>query len=272
MLFRALSILSIGELAASGFPDGILTTCGLICAETGAGVPGVATIAGVPLDLMAGNVLFLNRNQSVRLAFPKDRPRLFFISLKINHVDYQKALEDMIFSFPMDADFFELVRQAADTGAMIFPDSLDRMVNAVLADSIRLSGGCELPALPAETSTARMRGFYSALYRYLDTNLQNDITVSQLAAAVGCSVRQLNAHLQRNSRCTVCEFINQYRIECAKQYLLSTSLTVTEIASLVGFKSIHYFSRMFKREEGVPPQAFRRGEAARAAFSAKHAN
>ena len=95
------------------------------------------------------------------------------------------------------------------------------------------------------------------LREYLDRNIQNDFTASQLAEAMGCSHRQLNSILQKHFSCTALEYVNDYRIQKAKLYLLSSDRSITQIAGLVGFKSVHYFSRVFKKVTGVSPQAFR---------------
>ena len=53
-----------------------------------------------------------------------------------------------------------------------------------------------------------------------------------------------------------------YIISCrlfeAKQLLLSTDASVTEIAETCGFSSASHFARLMKKEEGISPLAFRR--------------
>ena len=49
------------------------------------------------------------------------------------------------------------------------------------------------------------------------------------------------------------EYINQLRIEEAKRLLLSTSMSVSEIASNVGYYNISYFSTVFRKLCGVSP-------------------
>jgi len=56
---------------------------------------------------------------------------------------------------------------------------------------------------------------------------------------------------------------NQYhlnlRLDKAKELLTSTNLTVNEIAIQTGFESIFYFSKLFKRKNGVSPKIYRGG-------------
>ncbi|MES2456150.1 MAG: AraC family transcriptional regulator [Bacteroidota bacterium] len=54
---------------------------------------------------------------------------------------------------------------------------------------------------------------------------------------------------------------NQYhlclRLESAKELLLSTNLTVNEVAYKTGFSSIFYFSKLFKKKNSLSPTTFR---------------
>lgn len=53
------------------------------------------------------------------------------------------------------------------------------------------------------------------------------------------------------------DYINNLRINRAKELLRSTNLKSSEIASQVGYNDPHYFSTVFKKNTGFPPQQFR---------------
>ena len=53
------------------------------------------------------------------------------------------------------------------------------------------------------------------------------------------------------------EYINQLRIEESKRLLLSTDLSVSEIATQVGYCNISYFSTVFHKLMGVGPFEWR---------------
>ena len=81
-----------------------------------------------------------------------------------------------------------------------------------------------------------------------------------IAAALGFSYRYV-------TRCSVADFgmtplqlVHAVRIEKAKERIVSTDCELKEIAFEVGFKSIHHFSRTFKRETGMSPGAWRDSE------------
>jgi len=53
------------------------------------------------------------------------------------------------------------------------------------------------------------------------------------------------------------DHINEYLVEQAKNLLISSNRSVSEIAYSLGFNYPHYFSRLFKSKTGVTPNSFR---------------
>ena len=54
------------------------------------------------------------------------------------------------------------------------------------------------------------------------------------------------------------EYINRIRVAAAKELLLNTSLSIGEIAALVGCANQNYFGRLFRRRTGQSPRQFAR--------------
>ena len=52
------------------------------------------------------------------------------------------------------------------------------------------------------------------------------------------------------------KFVNRVRIEKAKRLLIASNSSVSKVAEDCGFKSLHYFSRAFKQEEGISPSEY----------------
>jgi AraC-like DNA-binding protein len=57
---------------------------------------------------------------------------------------------------------------------------------------------------------------------------------------------------------TPISYLNRYRVNQAKQLLGEGEKSVTEIAMSVGFSDSSYFGRVFRRQVGVSPDAYRR--------------
>ena len=57
---------------------------------------------------------------------------------------------------------------------------------------------------------------------------------------------------------TPTQYILSLRISNAQSLLENTSCNITEIAEIVGYDNPLYFSRLFKKQSGMSPSAFRR--------------
>ena len=80
----------------------------------------------------------------------------------------------------------------------------------------------------------------------------------QIASHVAVCERHLTHVFRRDLGITPWEYLTRSRIEQAKTLLRVTNLTATEIAGRVGYNDGAYFSRVFHRETGRSPCAFRR--------------
>lgn len=93
---------------------------------------------------------------------------------------------------------------------------------------------------------------------YVETHLGGNLSNSVLARV--CSMS--DGHFIRTFRACMEQTPAQYVIECrvkaALRSLLLTSETIEQIADRHGFGSRHYFSRIFARQTGQSPAAFRR--------------
>ncbi len=92
---------------------------------------------------------------------------------------------------------------------------------------------------------------------YLQQNYHKDLSRRELAQAVGVTENYLSQIFHQELGITPWECLNRLRIMKAKELLLNSEQTVTEIACQVGFNDPAYFSRVFKKANGVSPQAYR---------------
>jgi len=95
--------------------------------------------------------------------------------------------------------------------------------------------------------------------RFIVENLTENISLGAVASHSGVSHFYLCKCFKKATGTTLTEFIGRLRIEKAKQLLLSSSHSVSEIALDVGFNSLSQFNRMFSRYVGEPPTKFRCG-------------
>ncbi|MFD2333545.1 ABC transporter substrate-binding protein [Cohnella sp. GCM10020058] len=104
--------------------------------------------------------------------------------------------------------------------------------------------------------------------RYLTERYKEPITLDSLAAALDCHPRQLLRAFKSSRQTSPIDYLIKIRMSQAKALLLDTDFSIREIAEAVGYADSYYFSRMFKKIEGVSPSVYqarenRRGKSTR---------
>ena len=99
------------------------------------------------------------------------------------------------------------------------------------------------------------------LRSYIEENLAKEITLEELSELVYFNKTYFVKRFKILWGMTPMRFVSKMRIEAARKLLSATSQSISEIAEICGFKSIHYFSRTFKKETGVSPLDYRRHHA-----------
>jgi AraC-like DNA-binding protein len=97
---------------------------------------------------------------------------------------------------------------------------------------------------------------------YVQQNYQEPLSRQSLARHVGMSDDYLTYCFRQELGMTPIAYLNRYRVMQAKSLLKESDRTITQIALDVGFSDSGYFSRVFRREVGVSPDAYRRREGA----------
>lgn len=93
---------------------------------------------------------------------------------------------------------------------------------------------------------------------YMNTNFSRRITLEEAAALVGYSPAYFSRIFKEEMGLTFKEALNNIRIEKSKHLLLSSSASISDICSMVGFNDQSYYCKVFKRLSGVTPDRFRK--------------
>lgn len=84
-------------------------------------------------------------------------------------------------------------------------------------------------------------------------NLEDPLPPHQIAQQVGVSTRQLERLFAKYLTISPKKYYLGLRLEKARQLLLQTELSLTEICIICGFKAPSHFSKTYRRLYGVPP-------------------
>jgi AraC-like DNA-binding protein len=82
-------------------------------------------------------------------------------------------------------------------------------------------------------------------------------SIEQLAANLSVSQRYLSDTLKKETGKTTTEHLQLYLIDAAKYSLLNPNKSISEVAYELGFEYPQYFSRLFKKKEGISPSVYR---------------
>ncbi|MCQ6275648.1 helix-turn-helix domain-containing protein [Bacillus sp. V3B] len=91
---------------------------------------------------------------------------------------------------------------------------------------------------------------------YIQFNLENLLLLNNIATAIHVNPTYLSRKFKEDTNMTIIEYINHKRVEEAKLYLHRGNKSITEIAFLVGFNDLNYFSRVFKKITSVTPSQY----------------
>lgn len=82
-------------------------------------------------------------------------------------------------------------------------------------------------------------------------------TMKDFAKELLMSRTQLHRKIKQLTNMSITQYVNHIKLEKGKQMLTHSTLTVSEIAYELGFDDPKYFSKLFKKEQGKTPSAFR---------------
>lgn len=95
------------------------------------------------------------------------------------------------------------------------------------------------------------------IYQYIEEHYQQKVDVNKIAAISHLTTAAFCRFFKKITRMTFTDFVNQYRINQAKNLLLQ-SKTVTEACYQSGFDNLSYFNKTFKKLAGENPSQFKK--------------
>jgi AraC-like DNA-binding protein/mannose-6-phosphate isomerase-like protein (cupin superfamily) len=93
---------------------------------------------------------------------------------------------------------------------------------------------------------------------FIQANYAADLSLNQVAHAVGHSDRRVRQRFEESLGTSPMRYLKQYRVRKAMELIQYADHALKDVAGLVGFKSIHHFTRVFHEITGATPAAWRR--------------
>lgn len=93
---------------------------------------------------------------------------------------------------------------------------------------------------------------------YVDQNYQNHITVKEVSTMVNFSESYFMHAFSEYTGKSLITYINEVRLDKAKNMLSSTDKSISDISFDCGFQSTSYFIKLFKKQNGLTPVQYRK--------------
>jgi AraC-like DNA-binding protein len=97
----------------------------------------------------------------------------------------------------------------------------------------------------------------AGVIQFIRNNITSKLSVEQLADKACLSRAQFFRRFQREMGETPVQFVNRERLRLAKRHMLQNNRSASQACYESGFTSLNYFSRIFKKYEGISPNAWK---------------
>lgn len=141
-----------------------------------------------------------------------------------------------------------------DILARLLRDSLDEVVRLHLSDHYAMVQHGRLDDRTLDPIAQ------ATVIELVEDGMDSEISLDTLARRANMSVSQFMKCFTATFRTTPYQYVLDRRISRAKTLLSTTALSITEIASTVGFSSPSHFATTFKGRVGITPSSFRNAQ------------
>ena len=121
---------------------------------------------------------------------------------------------------------------------------------------IRLMRNTEL-TVQAEPQIVSGNRQCAAIKRYIDLHFKEQLTLDQLAEESHMSKFYLSHAFKQEYGISPINYLISRRVDESKYLLAETDLSMSQIAQLLGFSSLSYFSQVFRKSQQISPMEFR---------------
>ena len=97
---------------------------------------------------------------------------------------------------------------------------------------------------------------FQNILNYLEGHLYMQLTIEKICKDNLVGRSQLQKLFREKTGCGIIDYFSRLKIEAAKQMIRENHLNFTQISDSLGFSSIHYFSRQFKKISGMTPSEY----------------
>lgn len=183
------------------------------------------------------------------------------IPLEDNHVTIGYLMFGQLSDLESREKLIDLLQETCRRCGISCDDGISEDIPLKTGEQIRAAAKimevCTHYAIFSQAVGLKRQQFSQMLHAYMVAHLSEPLTAWRIANDLGISRSKLYQQCEQYLGMGTGEYLKRLRLEQAQTLLRDTELTVTQIASRVGFADYNYFCRVFKMETGIPAQEYR---------------
>lgn len=95
------------------------------------------------------------------------------------------------------------------------------------------------------------------IVKYVEQRYMDDLSLLDIASTFFVSREYISRKFKQEFGINFSDYLATYRIGKAKQLMHNPHLKIAQVAEMVGFRDVKYFSKVFKKQEGLTPKDYR---------------
>ena len=217
----------------------------------------LTTIDGVSYHLKQGDLIFYAPMQfHTQSTFEKISSSYLTINFKMNF-NHADLLCNKIFSLKRDSYFIvtKLIEELSNDNLYSNDLSLCYLKELII-QMLRLNNSHFHSKPTTHMQQTYENELLNDILLYIDDNIYEKISVSTLCEHFCISTSMLHSLFRKNMNNTAKNYINELKLSKSKELIRNSTHTLSEISEMLGFSSIHYFSKKFKSYFNISPTEY----------------
>lgn len=217
----------------------------------------LTTIDRVSYHLKQGDLIFYAPMQfHTQSTFEKISSSYLTINFKMNF-NHADLLCNKIFSLKRDSYFIvtKLIEELSNDNLYSNDLSLCYLKQLII-QMLRLDNSHFHSKPTTHMQQTYENELLNDILLYIDNNIYEKISVSTLCDHFCISTSMLHSLFRKNMNNTAKNYINELKLSKSKELIRNSTHTLSEISEMLGFSSIHYFSKKFKLYFNISPTEY----------------
>ena len=94
--------------------------------------------------------------------------------------------------------------------------------------------------------------------RYIQQHYREALRLEDVSSAVGFNATYFSTLFKKETGQNFMDYLTELRINKSKELLCGDTLSIQDVAEMVGYRDLKYFSRLFKKATGVSPSDYKK--------------